>query len=242
MKIPETRYVRSGELAIAYQVHGSGQFDIVFNGGNSSNVETTWAIPEASELFERLGRFARIIRFDRRDTGISDSYKDDLTLEAHAADALAVMEATGANRPFLLGGSDGARSLALLAATHPDRVAGFIALWPTVKGGAVASPVAAEIITECLAGPVWPGRLVDLWVPKWAADPQRRERLERFMRTATTPRQGERLLRLSLTSDVTDVLPLVQAQTLVMHTRDTVAFPDSAVKEFTELMTQAEYR
>ena len=44
-------------------------------------------------MFERLGRFARVIRFDRRDTGVSDPIRDDLTLEAHVADALAVIDA-----------------------------------------------------------------------------------------------------------------------------------------------------
>jgi pimeloyl-ACP methyl ester carboxylesterase len=84
---PEIHYARSGEIAIAYQVHGNGPHDILFSGGTASNVETIWQLPEAVELFERLGRFARVIRFDRRDVGLSDPVKDDLTLEANAADA-----------------------------------------------------------------------------------------------------------------------------------------------------------
>ena len=89
MRVPKTKYARSGELAIAYQVHGHGPYDLLFSGTTASNVETVWTLPEAHRLNERLGRFARIIRYDRRDTGISDPVKDDLTLEAHAADALA---------------------------------------------------------------------------------------------------------------------------------------------------------
>ena len=50
-------------------MHGSGDRDLVFSGSNASNIETVWQIPEAAELFERLGRFARVIRYDRRDTG-----------------------------------------------------------------------------------------------------------------------------------------------------------------------------
>ena len=65
MTRPETRYARSGELAIAYQVHGSGDRDLLVNTGISSNVETIWDIPEAARYLERLGRFARVIRFDR---------------------------------------------------------------------------------------------------------------------------------------------------------------------------------
>ena len=102
MERPETHYARSGEIAIAYQVHGNGPHDILFTSGAASNVDSIWLLPEAVELFERLGRFARVIRFDRRDVGLSDPIKDDLTLESHAADALAVMDAVGADRPFLL--------------------------------------------------------------------------------------------------------------------------------------------
>jgi pimeloyl-ACP methyl ester carboxylesterase len=91
-----------------------------------------------------LGRFARVIRFDRRDTGVSDPIRDDLTLEAHAADALAVIDAAGSERPVLLGALDGARSLAALAATHPQRVGALIAVLATAKGGAVEAPEIAD--------------------------------------------------------------------------------------------------
>jgi len=239
---PETHYARSGELAIAYQVHGSGAYDILLSGGASSNVETAWLLPEASELFERLGRFARVIRFDRRDTGLSDPFRDDLTLEAHAADALAVMDATSADRPFLLGATDGARSLAALAATQPERVAGLIAVWGTARGGAVEAPGSADAITRSFADLDWPGSLMDLWVPQLAADPVRRDQITRYTRTASTPRQAARLLHLSLTSDVSEVLPLVQAPTLVLHSRDSSVLPAEAVRQFADLIPNAVYR
>ena len=242
MQIPESRYVRSGEITIAYQVHGSGDKDLVFSGTTASNVETVWALPEATRFFERLGRFARVIRFDRRDTGISDPIKDDLTLEAHAADALAVMDAVGAERPVLFGGLDGARSLAALAATHPERAGGLLAVAATVRGGAVEAPEIADTVVESLADLSWPGDLVDVWAPAWAADPVRRDRLTRYIRTSCTPRQAERLLRLSLTSDTSEVLPLVQAQTLVLRPEAANAVLAEAVREFARLVPGATYR
>ena len=242
MQLPETRYAGSGEIAIAYQVHGSGNKDLVFSGTTASNIETVWALPEAARFFERLGRFARVIRFDRRDTGISDPIKDDLTLEAHAADALAVMDAVGAERPVLFGGLDGARSLAALAATHPERAGGLLAVAATVRGGAVEAPEIADTVVESLADLSWPGDLVDVWAPAWAADPVRRDRLTRYIRTSCTPRQAERLLRLSLTSDTSEVLPLVQAQTLVLRPEAANAVLAEAVREFARLVPGATYR
>ena len=242
MERPETHYARSGEIAIAYQVHGSGPHDILLSGGAASNVETIWQLPEAVQFFERLGRFARVIRFDRRDSGLSDPFRDDLTLEAHAADALAVMDATGAERPFLLGAADGARSLAALAATQPERAAGLIALWGTARGAAAASLEWGDVVAQSLADLNWPGDLVESWIPRWSKDPIRRDRATRYFQTAAAPRQVERLLRLSLTSDVSEVLPLVQAPTLVLQSRDTTVMPAEAVREFADLIPNAVYR
>ena len=175
MERPPTRYARNGDLAIAYQVHGSGEHDLLLSSGTASNVETLWGIPEAARLFERLGGFARVIRFDRRDSGLSDPIADDLTLEAHADDALAVIEAAGAERPVLIGSIDSARSLALLAATRPERVGGLIAFSPSVRGGAAASPEFAESVAETLSDFAdFPSRRVlSLYAPEWAADPVR---------------------------------------------------------------------
>ena len=242
MERPETHYARSGEVAIAYQVHGNGPHDILFTGGTASNVETIWHLPEAVQLFERLGRFARVIRFDRRDVGLSDAVKDDLTLEANAADALAVMDATGASRPYLLGATDGARSLAAFAATQPERVAGLIAIWGTVRGTAVSSPETADEVARSLVDLSWPGNLMESWMPQWWADPVRRDRATRYIQTSCTPRQAERMLRLSLTTDISEVLPLVQAPTLVLHSRDTVVVSAEAVREFADLIPGAAYR
>jgi pimeloyl-ACP methyl ester carboxylesterase len=149
---PQTRYARSGELAIAYQVHGSGDHELLFSSSSTSNIATIWDIPEAARLLDRLGKFARVICHDRRDSGLSDPIKDDLTLEAHADDALAVIDAVGAQRPMLMGGAlEGARSLALLAATRPERVGGLIALSPTARGGAVSAPELVESATQSIA-------------------------------------------------------------------------------------------
>ena len=242
MEIPSTQYAPSGDILIAYQVHGSGDHEILFSGTTASNVETAWHLPEAVRFFERLGRFARVIRFDRRDTGVSDPIKDDLTLEAHVADAVAVMDAAGAKRPVLLGASDGARSLATLAAMQPDRVDGLIALSPSVRGGAAASPEIAEGVANSIAGRDWPESAMDAWAPEWADDPVRRDRLIRYIRTSCTPRQAHRLLTMSITSDISSVLPSVQAPCLAVWPRESRFVSREAVDEFARLIPNGVFR
>ena len=244
MEVPETRYARSGELAIAYQVHGAGDSDLLLSPGLVSNVDTVWSIPEAVRLYERLGQFARVIRYDRRDSGLSDPIRDDLTLEAHADDALAVIDAAAGRRPVLIGSQDGARSLALLAATRPERVGGLIAFSPAARGtAATASPGFADTAAQAIAELTdWPGRMIDLYAPQWANDPVRARRFNRYVQSAATPRQAARLLRMSLKSDISQALPLVQAPTLVIHPRDLRIVPAAAVREFTDLIPGATLR
>jgi class 3 adenylate cyclase len=86
----------------------------------------------------------------------------------------------------------------------------------------------------------WPGSLPELYAPSWASDPVRLDRFRRYIQTAVTPRQGARLLRMSLKCDTTDALPLVQAPTLVIHPRESALVPADAVREFTDLIPGAE--
>ena len=239
MDRPKTRYARSGDLRIAYQVHGSGAHYIVFIGRSQASLETAWQFPEAVRLFERLGRFARVIRFDRRDHGLSDA-ADDLTLEAFAADALAVMDAVGAERPVLLSGLDGARSLAVLAATHPNRVRALVALSPSAHSLILDDHELTSAVTKAAAD----GELAasaGLLAPRYTADPVRADRLERSIQSTVTPRQAERFIRMTLASDVTSVLPFVQAPTLVLHPVDAV-IPADPVREFADLIPDAQFR
>jgi class 3 adenylate cyclase len=243
MEIPETHYASSGGIAIAYQVHGSGEHDLLLAGSTASNIETVWELPEAARLFERLGRFARVIRYDRRDTGVSDPIKDDLTIEAHAADALAVIDAVGSDQPVLFGGTEGARSLAVLAATRPERVGSFIAVTPSVRSAAAAAPEAGERLAAALSDLAdYPDPMVNIFAPGWTDDPVRRKRLARYIRTAATPRQARRLLQMSLSADVAEVLPLVQAPTLVLFPRDARLPPRDAVHEFADLIPDSSFR
>ena len=55
---PETRYARSDDVSIAYQVTGEGPFDLVVVPGFVSHVELTWQVPAMAEYFQRLASFS----------------------------------------------------------------------------------------------------------------------------------------------------------------------------------------
>src|SRR5689334_3304314 len=124
---PSTRYVRSGEVSIAYQVFGDGPFDVVLILPWGSHLELAWDVPVYQALFERLGSFARVINFDKRGVGLSDKSAGYSSPETRMDDIRAVMDAVGSERAAVLGWSEGVKLSLLFAATYPDRAWALVA-------------------------------------------------------------------------------------------------------------------
>src|SRR2546429_4524647 len=124
----ETRYARSGDLNIAYQVTGDGPRDLVYVPGWVSNIEMMWEEPAMVHFLERLASFSRLILFDKRGTGLSDRVADTQlpTLEQRMDDVRSVCDAVGSKRAALFGVSEGAPMCLLFAATYPARTTGVI--------------------------------------------------------------------------------------------------------------------
>ena len=97
MEVPPTRYARSGDVNIAYQVIGDGPFDVVFVAGAVTHTELMWQIPRWAEFNRRLASFSRLIVFDKRGTGMSDRVSGAPTLETRMDDVRAVMDAVGSS-------------------------------------------------------------------------------------------------------------------------------------------------
>src|SRR5512132_828130 len=98
---PETRYTKSGDVNIAYQVVGDGPRDLILVPGWLSNVEVFWEEPAVARFLRRLASFSRLILFDKRGTGLSDRMGDLPNLETRMDDVRAVMDAVGSERAAL---------------------------------------------------------------------------------------------------------------------------------------------
>src|SRR5262249_39995750 len=107
MATPVTRYARSGDVHIAYQVFGSGTIDLVFVPGFVSHIENYWENPEMARWLQRLASFARVIMFDKRGTGLSDPVAEIPPMDLRMDDIRAVMDAAGSEQAALLGVSEG---------------------------------------------------------------------------------------------------------------------------------------
>src|SRR6266436_5073011 len=124
--LPETRYAKSGDVHIAYQVIGNGPIDLVFVPRFISHVDHVWDEPRWAGFLERLASFSRLICFDKRGTGLSDRVSAVPTLEERMDDVRAVMDAVGSERAALLGISEGGPMSLLFAATYPERTAALM--------------------------------------------------------------------------------------------------------------------
>src|SRR5262247_2267471 len=123
--LPRTRYVKSGEVHIAYQVLGDGPIDLLWVPGFVSHLEYDWEHPRPARFFRRLASFSRLIRFDKRGTGLSDRVAIP-TLEERMDDVRAVLDATGSSRAALIGVSEGGPMSLLYAATYPERTSALV--------------------------------------------------------------------------------------------------------------------
>jgi class 3 adenylate cyclase len=221
---PETRYARSGDLHIAYQVFGAGSVDLVIVPGFISNVEETWDNPSAARWLDRLSRFARVIAFDKRGTGLSDRVEAVPSLDERMDDARAVMDAAHSERAVLLGISEGGSLATLFAASHPDRCTSLILY------GAFAKFSGWYPTEEKLAGfyryveEKWgTGESVWKYAPSLADDAGFKKIWARHERVGATPAAAKALMRMNQEIDISGVLSAIRVPTLVIHRTEDIA-------------------
>jgi pimeloyl-ACP methyl ester carboxylesterase len=245
---PETRYAYSDELAIAYQVVGEGEMDVVLAFPFVSHLDLVWESPPITHFVERLSAFARVILFDRRGVGLSDPLSAPATLEERMDDVRAVMDAAGSERAALIGVSEGGTMCMLFAATYPERTSALVlcgamarSTWAEDYPWAPERDAAEEALNELLA-PLWgQGASIDIFAPSYADDPQAREFQARYERQAASPIRVQRFFEMFLDLDVRDVLPLIQAPTLVLHRKHDHAVNVRAGRWLAEQIPGARY-
>jgi class 3 adenylate cyclase len=144
----ETRYARSGDVSIAYQVTGDGPFDLVLSLPWGCHVELAWEVSSIRAMFERFGSFARLIHFDKRGVGLSDRSVGIPSLETRMDDIRAVMDAVGSKRAAIMGWSEGVDMALLFAATYPDRAWAVVAYGGVPDGTRPSDEVLREAADE----------------------------------------------------------------------------------------------
>lgn len=219
---PETRYAKSGDVNIAYQVVGDGPLDLVLVPGFVSHLDIDWEEPRYAHMLRRLASFSRLIRFDKRGTGLSDRTSGLPDLETRMDDVRAVMDAAGSERAALFGYSEGGPMCCLFAATYPERVSGLVLYasyakrrdpdedYPWAATWEERQAYAAEVERDwgTQADRARMGADTDAAIADWWL---------RRARAAASPGAARDLILMNSQIDVRHVLPVIAAPTLVLH-------------------------
>jgi class 3 adenylate cyclase len=218
----EVRYARSGDVNVAYQVVGDGPLDLVLVSGFVSHLELDWEEPRSAYFLDRLASFARLIRFDKRGTGLSDRPGGLPDLETRMDDVRAVMDAAGTERAALFGYSEGGPMSALFAATYPSRTSALV-----LYGSYAKRRDPTEDYPWCATWEErqrYAGEIERAW--GWEADMKRMtpsaddamaEWWARRAHASASPGAARDLILMNSQVDVRHVLSAVTVPTLVMH-------------------------
>ena len=225
---PQTRYARSGQFHIAYQVVGDAPIDLVFVPGWVSNIEECWELPGLAAFLERLTSFTRLILFDKRGTGLSDPVATDRlpTLEERMDDVRAVLDATGSQQAAIFGHSEGGSMSILFAATFPHRTRALITFgvfarrrrsddYPWAPSDADRQATIEQVEREWATA-----ELLRPLVPSRADDPAFLGQLATYFRRSASPGAAAQLLRMNTEIDVRAVLSAIRVPALVLHRSD----------------------
>lgn len=213
---PQVRYAEVGQEHVAYQVLGEGPIDLVLVPSSVTHLECSWEDPSVVQYLRRLASFSRLIRFDKRGTGLSDRIGGVRPLEERMDDVRAVMDAVGSERAALLGESEGGPMSILFGATHPERTSALV-VHGAFGGLARPSPEDIQSIVEFAQRTWGQESTIDLYAPSRVGDAPFEEWWLRHQRLGASPGDVASIIRMSLEIDIRDVLSSVRVPTLVLH-------------------------
>ena len=235
MEIPETRYAKSGDVSLAYQVVGDGPFDVVLVP-DVSHVELAWSMADHhGEIPRRLASFARLIVFDKRGMGMSDRVVGE-SLETRMDDVRAVMDAAGSTRAALFGFQDGAALSLVFAATYPERTSALVLLssfsraaWAADYPWGLTSEqeraLEEGLMSFFFGSRETAARAARAFRGSEPSDEEVLADVDYLRRACGNPRTMEAWVETLLEIDIRPVLPGIQVPTLLIHGTQVALWP-----------------
>jgi pimeloyl-ACP methyl ester carboxylesterase len=240
--VVETRYANSGDIFVAYQVSGQAAPDLMIAPGFFSHLEHDWEHPLPARFQHALGSFSRLIRFDKRGTGLSDRSVGIPHLEERIDDIRAVLDAAGSRQAFLCGLSEGGPMSLLFAATYPDRVSGLILVGSYARSAGASYHQDDIAAAERAVRESWgSGNGIAGFAPSLEGDTSFREWWAKRERLGASPSDVINLIRMNREIDVRHILSAIRVPTLVIHRRDDVRVRSAAGRYLADHIPNAKY-
>ena len=212
------------DVNIAFWARGNGPPLVLMFPPGFSNLRYEWQIPEGQQTFELIEPHFRVVRYDLRNTGLSDRGIEAMSLDNYVSDLEAVLTKLNYPQVSIFGGGDAGKIAIAYSARHPERVTSLI-LWRTnpAPGGSAAAPGWTNL--RPLLDRNWP-LFTDLLATALAGldDTGLAARVSRYIRESVRPEEFVAASDSLATMDVTPMLQHVKARTLVLHRMDTPFF------------------
>ncbi|MCB1750633.1 MAG: alpha/beta fold hydrolase [Gammaproteobacteria bacterium] len=239
---PTTRYAKSGDVHVAYQVFGSGPADLVLVPGFISHVDNYWDNPQMAAWLQDIGKFARVVMFDKRGTGLSDTVYPLPSFDVRMDDVRAVMDAVGLDKACIMGISEGGSLATLFAATHPERCSGLVLY------GAFSrffywykTPGELQGLFDYVESAWGSGESLPMFAPSVGQDEAAKRWWGQFERLGATPGAAIALMKMNSEIDITDILPTIGIPTLVIHRNEDVLIDIEAGRLLADRIPRARY-
>jgi pimeloyl-ACP methyl ester carboxylesterase len=218
-----TRYAKSGDIHVAYQVFGDGP-DLVVAPGFVSHFENYWDEPHFARSLNKASGFFRVVLFDKRGTGLSDRVAHLPHMDERMDDLRAVMDAVGIERANLFGISEGGSLAALFAASHTERTQSLVLYGSFARFRHwIATDQAWDALLKYMDEAWGSGKSLPAFAPSKADDSAIQEWWGKFERLGASPSAAIALMTMNREIDISGILHSIRVPTLVLHrTEDTL--------------------
>ena len=225
---------------MAYSVTGDGAY-LVCDTGWVSHLEHMLEIKSVAGFFETLAGHFSVVRFDKLGCGLSDKPDRAVTFDDQVSTLLAVAASVGAERFHLFGASQGGQVAAAVAAQHPDRVMDLI-VYGTCARGRDLGPADVRSSLVAMVRAHWglgSQLMISIFQPD--ATPAEIKVLNQLQRWSASSDAAADLLADYYETDISSMLPRIQAHTLVLHRQDDKATRFRLGREVASLIPNATF-
>lgn len=212
---------------LAYAVHGCGAETLLVVPGWVSHLVFDWETPATRAFHERLAASRRVVRYDKRGTGLSERPTDPDTyaLDTRVRDLAAVMDALGVARCALFGWSEGGTIALAFAARHPERVSRLIVFGAFARSIAApdypqgGDPERGAALTTLVRSEWGTGSriLTNVFLPE--VDDHLAVWFTQWQRVSLTPAAAALSREANAAVDIRGLLPAIAVPTLVIERR-----------------------